>query len=336
MTAGLQDRLERLWYERMYPPSWLRPASALFGRVVALRRLAYRRGWKKSEGLPVPVIVVGNLTVGGTGKTPLVIWLAEFLSRSGYRPGVVSRGYGGARHERPSVVHAQSEPKWAGDEPVLIARRTGRPVCVHANRVEAGRTLLATQDCDVLIADDGLQHYALARDIEIAVVDGERRFGNGALLPAGPLREPVERLREVDFVVTRNRPGIGEYEMLLAGDEAVSLNDPNRRKPLAALAETPVHAVAGIGNPGRFFDFLRQAGLTVMTHPYPDHHAFAADDLRFGDALPVLMTEKDAVKCRALADARHWYLPVTAQLPPAFGENLLNLLKAKHDGRKTA
>jgi tetraacyldisaccharide 4'-kinase len=320
----------------MYPPSWLRPASALFGRIVALRRAVYRHGVKKTERLPVPVIVVGNLTVGGTGKTPLVIWLAEFLSRSGYRPGIVSRGYGGARHERPSVVQPQSEPKWVGDEPVLLARRTGRPVCVHANRAWAGRTLLATEDCDVLIADDGLQHYALARDIEIAVVDGERRFGNGALLPAGPLREPVERLGEVDFIVTRNRPEIGEYEMLLAGDEAVRLNDPSQRKPLAALGATPVHAVAGIGNPGRFFDFLRQAGLTVVTHAFPDHHAFAPADLRFDDDFPVLMTEKDAVKCRAFADARHWYLPVTARLPPAFGENLLNLLKAKHDGRKTA
>lgn len=336
MKIPLQRYAQKLWYGREQAAPWLQPLSGLFGRAVALRKLAYARGWKKAERLPVPVIVVGNLTVGGVGKTPLVIWLAEFLARAGYKPGVISRGYGGVRLNEPCRVDAQSNPRHFGDEPVLIAKRTGVPVCVYHQRADAGRLLLAETDCDLLIADDGLQHYALARDVEIAVIDGERRFGNGALLPAGPLREPVERLAEVDLIVTRNRPLAGEYEMKLIGGEAVNLLEPSLRKPLVDFIGGPVYAVAGIGYPDRFFDDLRRAGLTVEAHPYPDHYAYTVADLDFDDELPVLMTEKDAVKCASFAGAHHWIVPVAAELPPAFGETLLQLLKAKCDGRKTA
>ena len=279
------------------------------------------------------MIVVGNLTVGGTGKTPLVIWLAEFLRQSGYKPGIVSRGYGGKRLEAPLSVTAASDPAEAGDEPVLIARRTGCPVMVFPERAEAGRQLLAANDCDVILCDDGLQHYALARDIEIAVMDGWRRIGNGALLPAGPLREPVERLQQVDILVCQGgQPQAGEYAMTLEDPWAVSLLDSSSRKLLADLVDTPIHAVAGIGHPGRFFDDLRKKGLRLTEHAFPDHHLYRKEEICFSDDWPVMMTEKDAVKCKRLADSRHWYVPVSAVVPPELGENLLALLKGKGNG----
>ncbi len=332
---GLAAWLQRRWYGTK-PPLGLVPLSALFGGAVALRRMAYRKGWKSAQRLPVPVVVVGNLTVGGTGKTPLTIWLAEFLTASGYKPGVVSRGYGGRKQERPLAVGADSDPAEAGDEPVLIARRTGCPVTVFPLRAEAGRALLAAHDCDILIADDGLQHYALARDVEIAVVDGERRFGNGFCLPAGPLREPARRLAEVDLVVCRGGvPTDGEYPLSLLAGEAVNLADAGLRRPLADFAGLKLRAVAGIGFPQRFFADLRAAGLSFEERAFPDHHRYRPEDLGTDDAL-VLMTEKDAVKCRGFADGRLWAVPIKAQLPLAFGEKLLQLLKVKRDGQKTA
>jgi tetraacyldisaccharide 4'-kinase len=278
------------------------------------------------------------LTVGGTGKTPLTLWLVEFLQAVGYKPGVISRGYGGGKQNQPLAVHADTDPAQAGDEPVLIARRTGCPVVVFPKRVEAGLALLADNDCDILIADDGLQHYALARDVEIAVVDGERRFGNGYCLPAGPLREPVERLDEVDLIVSRGAAQSGEFAMTLQPGAAVNLVDAGLRKPLAEFVGTrPLFAVAGIGHPQRFFDDLRSAGLTLEGRAFPDHHRFQATDFDFAGTAPVLMTEKDAVKCVNFADARLWAVPLRAELPTAFGEQLLQLLnKAKHNGQKTA
>ncbi len=327
--------LQRRWYEP-FAPLLLVPLSWLFRAAVALRRLAYRRGWKSARRLPVPVIVAGNLTVGGAGKTPLAIWLAEFLAAAGYKPGVISRGYGGCKRAEPLAVFPESDPFEAGDEPVLIARRTGRPVYVFSRRAEAGRALLAATDCDVLIADDGLQHYALARDVEIVVVDGERGFGNGYCLPAGPLREPIERLSEADLIVRRGEPREGEYLMTLVGDEAVNLADESLRKPLAGFVGVKLCAVAGIGNPGSFFTHLRKAGLDFEERPFPDHHRYRPEDLRFGDDVTVLMTEKDAVKCQGIAGERFWYVPVRAELPPEFGERLLQLLKARGDGQETA
>lgn len=314
------------------------PLAALFRGAVALRRLAYRKAWKKSVRLPVPVIVVGNLTVGGTGKTPLTILLAEFLLQSGFKPGVVSRGYGGRKLDKPQAVNALSDPSEVGDEPVLIARRTACPVYVFTRRAEAGRTLLAETDCDIIIADDGLQHYALARDVEIAVVDGERRFGNGECLPAGPLREPMGRLTGVDLIVCRGGLALdNEYPLSISLTEAVNLADDSLRRPLSAfIGVKSLYAIAGIGHPGRFFADLKEEGLSFTERAFPDHHRFTPDDLNFGETSTVLMTEKDAVKCRGFACERYWNVPLRGLMPPVFGDTLLQLLKAKCDGQKTA
>lgn len=333
---GIARWLEREWYGKASPNPLLRPLEAVFRRAVEFRRRAYREGRKKVEKLPVPVIVVGNLSVGGTGKTPLAIWLAGFLKAQGFRPGIVSRGYGGAVRKQPLAVAPDSDPREAGDEPVLLARRTGSPVYVFPKRAEAGRALLAETGCDAVIADDGLQHYALARDLEIAVVDGTRGFGNGHCLPAGPLREPPERLNSVDLVVYSGEAPADGFAMVLEGNEAVNLRDATRRRPLASFAGQPLYALAGIGNPGRFFEHLRSLGLEFEAKEFPDHHAFGPEDLRFAGAAPLLMTEKDAVKCRPYAGSEHWYVPVEARLPEAFGEHLLTLLKAKRNGQKTA
>ena len=335
-TNFFSDWLQRQWYEPK-PPFGMVPLSVLFQGAVALRRLAYAKKGKKVERLPVPVIVVGNLTVGGTGKTPLTIWLVEFLTQCGYRPGVVSRGYGGAKLDKPLAVHADSDPSDAGDEPVLIARRTGCPVTVFPGRAEAGRVLLAETACDILIADDGLQHYGLARDVEICVVDGERRFGNGQCLPAGPLREPVERLNGVDLVVCRGAARENEFPLTLSLGDAVNLSDASLHRPLDHFVGTrPLYAMAGIGHPGRFFADLRQAGLSFEERVFPDHYRFTPEDLKFGDQATVLMTEKDAVKCRSFANERFWTVPLRGHLPAAFGEKLIRLLKVGHDGQKTA
>lgn len=330
MKSGLGRWLQAQWYGASGPHPLLLPLEALFRQAVAVRRRAYREGHKRSERLPVPVIVVGNLTVGGTGKTPLTIWLADFLKAQGYRPGIVSRGYGGKAQAQPLAVDAATDPALAGDEPVLIAQRTGCPIYVFPKRAEAGRALLARHDCDILVADDGLQHYALARDIEIAVVDHTRRFGNGHCLPAGPLREPPERLAEADLVVYSGaEQAPAGYAMALVGTEAVNLRDATLRRPLADFAGRPLCALAGIGHPERFFAHLRAAGLTFEARAFPDHHAYRPEDWAFAAGADLLITEKDAVKCRPHAEARHWCVPVAARLPTAFGPDLLTLLKAK-------
>jgi tetraacyldisaccharide 4'-kinase len=285
--------------------------------AVFLRRAGYALRLLKSVRVPVPVIVIGNLTVGGSGKTPLAIHVAERLRTQGWSPVIVSRGYGGAATAPRSVTLA-SDPGEVGDEPVLMARRSGCPVWVGADRVEVVETLLReTPRCDVVILDDGLQHYALRRDLEIAVVDA-RAFGNGFMLPAGPLREPRSRLRSVDAVVAHDTDRVQGYAMALAGEEAHRATDARERRPLAAFAGERVHAVAGIGDPERFFRHLARRGLKVVPHPFPDHHPFAAGDLEFGDAAPVLMTEKDAVKCKRFAQPTHWILPVRAAIDAAF------------------
>ena len=302
------------------------PLSLLFGLAVRLRRLLYLHGLRRSETFPVPLIVVGNITVGGTGKTPLVARLVELLREAGYQPGVISRGYGGQSAQWPRHVMADSDPREVGDEPVLLARRCRCPIVVGPDRVAAARTLLDTYGCTVILSDDGLQHYRLHRDLEIVVVDGFRRLGNGACLPAGPLREPPSRLREVDFVVGNGAARGGEYLMCLRGDRAVNLTDAGVSVSLAGFSQGTVHAVAGIGDPGRFFDQLRHARLRILEHPFPDHHAFRPEDLHFPQDLPVLMTEKDAVKCQAFAPEGCWCVPVSARLEPAFEEDLLKRL----------
>jgi tetraacyldisaccharide 4'-kinase len=336
VTDLLASRLQHLWYGGSPYAEGLRPLAFLFKSLVKFRRSAYAHGYRKAVRLPVPVIVVGNISVGGTGKTPLVIWLVRFLAKRGYRPGVISRGYGGKAADWPQHVCPDSDPYAVGDEAVLLSRSALCPVCVGPDRVAAGRALLAAADCDLVITDDGLQHYRLARDIEIAVIDGERRFGNALCLPAGPLREPVERLQDIDLVVCHGRAPPGEYEMSLVGGIAVNLEDPGQRRTLAAFAGSKLHALAGIGNPERFFAHLRRYGLAFDTRVFPDHHAYQPSDLTFHGREPVLMTEKDAVKCRPFAKAQHWYVPVQAKLEPAFGERLLTLLRERCDGYQTA
>lgn len=286
------------------------PLSWLFRLLVALRRGAYRLALRRGVRLSVPVIVVGNPGVGGSGKTPLVLHLVSALRAAGWNPGVVSRGHGG-RERAPRRIGADAEPFEHGDEPVLIARRSGCPVATGRERPAAARLLL--DDCDVIVADDGLQHYALARDIEIAVVDADIASGNARLLPAGPLREPLSRLRRVDFVAVRGLADTGPagrgWRVDVRAGVVRRLGDDGVAGELADWTGYRVHAVAGIGVPERFFSQLERAGLIVERHPFPDHHPFTARDLEFGDELPVLMTEKDAVKCRPFATDRMWYLP---------------------------
>ena len=316
-----------VWYKDPFIGVWLMPLGFLFSDAVKFRRFLYRLGVLKTHTLPVPVIVVGNITVGGTGKTPLIIWLAGFLKESGFKPGIISRGYGGQSESWPQWVTADSDAKNVGDEAVLIAKQTGCPMAVGPLRVDAAKLLLKQADCDVILSDDGLQHYALNRAIEIAVIDGERRFGNGYCLPAGPLREPIERLQTVDFIIVNGEKSEErEFSMRLIGDTVVNLVT-GEQKPLQELNNC--HALAGIGNPERFFKLLEAAGLTCISHSFPDHYQFQRSDIEFADNKPVLMTEKDAVKCTDFAGNQHWYLPVNAVPDPVFAEQLLNLLKRK-------
>jgi tetraacyldisaccharide 4'-kinase len=332
MKKSIARWLEDVWYREMYISSVFMPLSMLYVDAMRLRKFLYRRGVFKSERLPVPVVIVGNITVGGTGKTPLVIWLAELLKQQGFKPGVISRGYGGANQQIQAVA-ADSNPAEVGDEAVVLARRCACPVFVGANRVAAGRALLANHHCDVIISDDGLQHLALQRDIEIVVIDGERRFGNCYCLPVGPLREPPERIKSVDLVVVNGGQDLqeNEFAMRCQGEQLVNLFS-GESKALSEFENSACHAVAGIGNPGRFFKQLAAHGLRCTEHAFPDHHVFTAADLKFKDAFPVLMTEKDAVKCRGFAELKYWFLPVTAALPETFSQQILTLLRQKIHG----
>ncbi len=314
----------RYWYHRGLLAWLLWPVSLVFRFVVALRRLLYWVRLAPSRHPGIPVIVVGNLTAGGSGKTPLVIWIAEHLKKKGWTPGIVSRGYG-AKVEVPRAATIADDAAAVGDEPILLSRRSGCPVWVGAERLRVIAALRdAHPDVDVLVLDDGLQHYRLRRDVEIAVVDA-RAFGNGFLLPAGPLREPVSRLRSVDAVVSHGSAVKG-YAMQLGGTEFHRMTDSADRRPASAFAGQKVHAVAGIGDPNRFFLHLGKLGIKMVPHPFPDHHRFTEKDLEFGDAAPVLMTEKDAVKLRRTAKPNWWVLPVTAELDPAFGDWLTKRL----------
>jgi tetraacyldisaccharide 4'-kinase len=318
-----------IWYTDSFIGLLLIPFGVVFGWLVRLRKFLYGRGLLTVQSVPVPVIVVGNITVGGTGKTPLVVWLAQFLKESGYRPGIISRGYGGESTSWPQWVDANSDVNNVGDEALLIARGTGCPMAVAPLRAEAATMLLKQSDCNVILSDDGLQHYALNRTIEIAVIDGERRFGNRYCLPAGPLREPISRLQSVDFVVVNGEKSDDhEFSMRLVGDKVINLMT-GEQKPLHAFQQIDCHALAGIGNPERFFKLLASAGLSCTTHSFPDHYRFQQHDIEFGDDKPVLMTEKDAVKCSALASQQHWYLPVQAVSEPGFAEQLLTTLREK-------
>lgn len=320
---SLADRLQRAWYQGapwlplLYPLSWL-VAS------VARRRLRQFRAADQSP--PLPVVVVGNVTVGGTGKTPVVVALCELFSARGHRVAVISRGYGARAPRYPWPVDAEGDARFCGDEPLLVAQRTGVPVVIDAQRSRALAFVQEHYAPDVVISDDGMQHYALPRSLEIAVVDGARGLGNGRCVPAGPLREPAERLADVDWVVLN---GLSESTFANAVVMTLDSADPvnivsGESMPIEDfMARRPfLHAVAGIGNPERFFVGLEGMGLRIERHAFPDHHAYAANDFQGFAGETVLMTEKDAVKCRALASPDWWYLPVTARLPTVLLEDV--------------
>jgi tetraacyldisaccharide 4'-kinase len=332
---SIQSWFNSIWYERTAPPWWLVPASLTYGAIAGSRRFSYTHRLRRAARLSCPVVVVGNLSVGGTGKTPLVCWLAAHLSERGYTPGIVTRGYGGsARDVRRITTH--DDPALVGDESILLARRSGAPVAIGRDRPAAAQLLLAA-GCNVIVSDDGLQHYALARDCEVAVIDGDRRFGNGWLLPAGPLREAPGRLKSVDAVVVNGGRALlsGALSMRLEAKNAVALKG-GAVQPLGALAGKSVHAVAGIGNPERFFNMLRARGIEVCGRPLADHARLTREDIHFGDGKSVLMTEKDAVKCEGLAGEEHWYVPVTACFDGAESAKLVNTVIERIERRNRA
>lgn len=362
----MERALTRLWYGNSGGGALLQPLAWAYGSAMAFRRSAYARGWFASHRIARPVIVVGNLTVGGTGKTPLTVWLATALRERGFKVGIVSRGYGRSE-TAPRSVEPEDDWRTVGDEPLLLRRHSGCPTVVGADRVAAAQKLVE-QGVDVILADDGLQHLRLARDFELVVIDGARGFGNERLLPAGPLREGVSRLANADVIVITGQPEHASLTELAALSPAMH----DRTSPAARLPQAPsdvraigtlpeafimtletvnavaligaaaqpldrfrgelVHAVAGIGNPARFFRELRRRGIEPVEHPFPDHHPFTAADLDFGDRLPVLMTEKDAVKCRSFADARLWQVPVTVRFSDAHARALLDKVIAKLKG----
>ena len=339
----LWQRFSRLVIDSWYSPSggWthcLKPLSLLFSFVAERRKQCLL---KSARWLPpVTVIVVGNISVGGTGKTPLVAALVQEFQRRGYRPGIVSRGFGAETGEGPISVTPDSDPAIAGDEPVMLARQLNVPLIVDVDRVKAARYLCDQTDCNLIIADDGLQYYNLHRHIEILVLDGERLLGNKLCLPAGPLREPPERMSQVDMVlINSNSASVsakveevecalerkGPYYFSLEPSAPVSITGISKRIP----DKTRVHGVAGIGNPERFFNTLRSLGYDVIGHPFPDHHAFVLEDVYFNDDLPVIMTAKDAVKCSDFSDDRHWYLPVTTCVSDSCIERLMEMIEVR-------
>jgi tetraacyldisaccharide 4'-kinase len=335
--ANLGAKLEAMWYSGARP-LWLAPFSFLYGAAMGLRGFLYRVGLRHRARMPVPVVVVGNLTVGGTGKTPLVAWLSTHLAACGLRVAIVSRGYGGrARGVTRVTIH--SRPSEVGDEPLLLARRAQATVFVSKDRVAAAQQAVS-DGADIVLADDGLQHLRLIRDCEVVVIDGQRGFGNQCLLPRGPLREHPRRLRRVNAVVVNGpitAPGFTlpkfvthtAFTMHMRPGDARPVAGGGSLRALSSFRNTGVHAVAAIGNPQRFFGMLREAGLTLYEHALPDHHPFKPGDLNFGDDLPVLMTEKDAVKCSAFADQRCWYVPVTAEFEESQARALVDLVIAR-------
>lgn len=328
--------IEKIWFES-HPLGWvLKPLlwllSKLFGVISRRRRAQYQSGQKAAYRASVPVVVVGNITAGGNGKTPVVIWLVEQLKAAGLKPGVVSRGYGAKAPYYPYRIDAQSTTAEAGDEPLLIYRRTGVPVAVSPKRAEA--VALLEPDVDVIITDDGLQHYALARDIEIVVIDGQRRFGNQQLIPLGPLRESCQRLKEVDFLICNGGDAkAGEIPMYLAPSALVNLNTDERCETESLTGD--IVAMAGIGHPPRFFNTLNMLGVKpVLCQPFADHKAFSEQELQrlSEQGQHLVMTEKDAVKCHTFAQPNWWYLPVDAMLPAEQAESLINrIIKVKEE-----
>jgi tetraacyldisaccharide 4'-kinase len=334
--------LHRVWYEGARFGWILLPLSALYWFVISMRRTLYDRGVLRARRAAAPVIIVGNITAGGTGKTPTVLWLVEELKRRGFEPGIVSRGYGGSHSGTSMRVESDSDAAVVGDEPVLLARRARCPVVVDPDRVRAAEMLIE-DGVDIIVADDGLQHYRLARDYEICVIDGVRGLGNRRLLPAGPLRESVQRLDEVEQVLVNGRSRDTEGELTVAEQNAISFElrtveacrlNGSLTRPIERFADTTVHAVAGIGNPQRFFDLLRAQGMQVIEHRFPDHAKLSEGDLEFGDAFDVFMTEKDAVKLGRDMKDKFWYVPVDFSIDPLDVAPLLEQIESRIRARQ--
>ncbi|MFN3234514.1 MAG: tetraacyldisaccharide 4'-kinase [Gammaproteobacteria bacterium] len=325
----LHEFLNCHWYasKRTWFAILMMPFAWLFSLVAIVRRWCYQNKILPSHRFDVPVIVVGNITVGGTGKTPLVIALFHYLKNAGYKPGIVSRGYKG-QIKKPYWVTMDSDPRIVGDEALLLARRTDAPVVVFRDRVVAIESLLQDTDCDLIISDDGLQHYRMQRDVEIVVIDGQRGLGNVCLLPAGPLREPKKRLDSVDVIVAREKDfSKADFIMKIKNKALINVADRSKSVSLDLFKDQTVHAVAGIGYPKRFFDMLSSKGLHVIPHAFADHHAFVESDLNFDDSYPIIMTEKDAVKCEGFAKANQWYLPIEAEIDDKFFNLVLKKTK---------
>jgi tetraacyldisaccharide 4'-kinase len=341
MASGMvYSWLHNVWYGDGRFGWLLLPLSWIYALVLGVRKLLYDRGILRSHGTAVPVVVVGNITAGGTGKTPTVLWLVGELRSRGFRPGIVSRGYGGTHSGSSMRVEPDSNADVVGDEPVLLAQRSGCPVVVDPDRVRAAGMLIE-DGVDVIVADDGLQHYRLARDYEICVIDGARGLGNGRLLPAGPLREGVHRLEDVEQVLVNGALKSGERQLTTAEQNAISFSlvadevarlNGSLTRPIERFAGTTVHGVAAIGNPQRFFDLLRAQGIQVIEHRFPDHAAIAARDLEFGDDFDVFMTEKDAVKLgRNMAD-KFWCVPVELKMDSLQAAPLLQQIESRIRG----
>lgn len=317
-------RIDAFWYSQN-PVAWLLlPLSFVYRLLILVRRIFYYTGLFKKYKLPVPVIIVGNISIGGTGKTPLLIALCELLKQQGYRPGVVSRGYRGevvGEH----FVTKEDKADFIGDEPYLISERTQCPLVVGRNRVAAAKLLLANSNCNIILSDDGLQHYRLERDIEIAIVDVNRRFGNGFCLPSGPLREPVSRLKHVDIVVDHysGSPPENPDNFFLRFSRVINTQS-GESKNIDDFKDRPVHAIAGIGHPVRFFDQLRRNHIAIIEHAYPDHYKYTSSELEFVDGYNVLMTEKDAVKCKSFSNTKLWYVSVDAEMSDHFKKHFLS------------
>ena len=328
----LERWLNRIWYSDARPPLWLVPLSWLYRTAVRARRLARRFGLLRREHPGVPTIVVGNLTAGGTGKTPFVIALARLLASRGLRAGIITRGYGGNARDWPREVLADSNPRENGDEAVLLAQCSGVPVYAGPDRLAAARALLEKYPADVLLGDDGLQHERLGRDIEIVMIDPQRGFGNERCLPAGPLREPLSRLQSVDTTVALGEHPAAQFQVVVTPGDATSVANQTVTRPLKDFADQPCYVIAGISHPEQFFQMLRVHGLNPeKTVAFADHHHFTEADIRFEDDFPVLMTAKDAVKCRNFAGGNVWYVPLELDIEPAFGKWLDETLKRKTD-----
>jgi len=321
---SLKEKITQYWVKPAEQvPFALKALSKLFAFISSQRKKHYQNSPEKVYRAAVPIVVVGNIFVGGTGKTPLVIALVELLRDNGIKAGVISRGYGAKKLEQATAVFADSDPANVGDEPVLIAMRAACPVVVHPKRSQAIEKLLAENNVDVIISDDGLQHYAMARDVEIVVIDGQRQLGNELLLPAGPLREPTSRLESVDYcVVNGGVAANGAFSMELVTSGAYDLHNFSLKKDLRFWSGKQVNAIAGIGNPSRFFDALKMYDINTVECSFPDHYQYKLDDLCFSGDFPILMTEKDAVKCRRFPQGNlgggTWVVPIVANLEHSF------------------